>query len=357
MPPTVFIAYSQDVGALTRKLAAKLEAGGHRVFFDEDSLPPGTAYDDRIRAGVAEADLMVFFISERSTRRPSSKEEGSYALTELSWAKKKWPNPAGRVLPVLLDDDSAIDVPEYLKANVTIFRPIGNAATEIAGEVNRLLEALDVAPPTPLEATGSPARKSPGAKQRTTPSEWAARGVVVLFMAGLFGWFFFQDSRMKRCVSKRLEAVQIEWAQAELVGSRSTRGSDKSVVIRSAAEPELFRLVTQPAVFKVVADCALEHERSAPVLVFNSRFRVETEQRSPVSAAIVRLQELQCTTDAAGSCTMASELRVEPGQTLALVVSHRAFQPHVEQHQASALGQSPVVIFLKKAADAAPALR
>src|SRR4051794_41597565 len=127
MARSVFIAYSSDAGDVPRTLAAKLKAQGHLVFFDESSLPAGEDYDDRIEAAVDVADLMVFFISQGSTRTHSASGTGAYALTELQLAEKKWPNPRGRVLPVQLERNGQFDVPPYLRANVTIYKPLGDA--------------------------------------------------------------------------------------------------------------------------------------------------------------------------------------------------------------------------------------
>jgi hypothetical protein len=67
---------------------------------------------------------LSFFIS------PSSLATGSYALTELKYARKKWRHPAGHVLPVLVRPVDWNAIPPYLKA-VTVLEPEGNTPAEV----------------------------------------------------------------------------------------------------------------------------------------------------------------------------------------------------------------------------------
>lgn len=69
----------------------------------------------------------------------SSLEEGSYALTELTFARARWEHPGGKVLTVVLDDTPLDEITPYLSAT-TVLRPVGNVAAEVAGHVARLEE-------------------------------------------------------------------------------------------------------------------------------------------------------------------------------------------------------------------------
>ncbi len=77
---------------------------------------------------------MVFLIS------PESVTKGRYTLSELAFARTKWPNPSNRVLPVMMARTPLDQVPTYLKA-VTILEPQGSAAAETRAAVDRMLEA------------------------------------------------------------------------------------------------------------------------------------------------------------------------------------------------------------------------
>jgi len=72
-----------------------LASSGHQVFFDRDNLPIGDAYHHRIRKAVEDSEGFVFLIS------PQSVAHGCYTLTELKYAREKWPDPRGKVLPVM----------------------------------------------------------------------------------------------------------------------------------------------------------------------------------------------------------------------------------------------------------------
>jgi hypothetical protein len=108
-----------------------LKEDGHVVFRDRSSLAAGDGYDARIRAGVEESDLFVFLISRGSVT------PGRYTLTELKFAEEKWGNPAGRVLPVLVEDVPRDAIPAYLRA-VTVLKPQGNLTAEVAAEIARM---------------------------------------------------------------------------------------------------------------------------------------------------------------------------------------------------------------------------
>jgi hypothetical protein len=100
------------------------------VFFDKDSLPPGEEYNERIRAALRMADRCIFLVSKRSI------EPGKYMLTEIDFAKAKWPVPAGRVLPVVVDPElTPRDLPVYLRS-VNAITPKGSIAAEIAAAID-----------------------------------------------------------------------------------------------------------------------------------------------------------------------------------------------------------------------------
>jgi TIR domain len=63
------------------------------VFFDRHSLAAGSPFDDRIRQEIEESEFFIFLVS------PHSVEHGAYALSELEFARRKWPDPDGAVSP------------------------------------------------------------------------------------------------------------------------------------------------------------------------------------------------------------------------------------------------------------------
>ena len=115
----IFISYAREQQALADSLSVRLRQEHHDPFLDLTNLPAGEGYDAKIRTFIEAADLIIFLISPRAVR------DGSYALAELDMVRKRWPNPSGRVLPVMIEPTPMETVPPYLKT-VTVLQPQGN---------------------------------------------------------------------------------------------------------------------------------------------------------------------------------------------------------------------------------------
>jgi hypothetical protein len=136
----VFICYPNAAKARAAQVAAKLRSQGHRVFLDQDSLPSGQDYDQRIRNAVNSCDVFLFFIT------PESIGAGKYTLTELGYAKKRWPNPTGRVLPVMVESTAFDLIDPYLTESVTVLQTKGNFATEVMNALQEHLQSPHALP-------------------------------------------------------------------------------------------------------------------------------------------------------------------------------------------------------------------
>jgi hypothetical protein len=130
-PLRVFLSYSSEQANIAEQVYFSLKTSGHDVFFDRTNLLPGEEYNRAILDRIRSSDLFVFLIS------PSSIEESAYTRTEMRFARDTWPNPAGRVLPVLAVPTDFSQIPNYLKA-VTILHPDGNLPAEVSASVNDL---------------------------------------------------------------------------------------------------------------------------------------------------------------------------------------------------------------------------
>jgi hypothetical protein len=135
----IFLAYQSEDRATAESIAFSLRSRGHKVFFDRDDLPAGASYDHQIERAVKDSDIFIFLIS------PDSVMRGRYILTELTFARQKWPDPNRRVLPVMARKTPLEDVPEYLKA-VAILEPTGNIAAETSVAVNKMRPGPKVSP-------------------------------------------------------------------------------------------------------------------------------------------------------------------------------------------------------------------
>lgn len=127
----IFLSYASERRPLAERLALALEGEGHDVFFDRASLPAGETYDNRIREAIAECDLAVFLVS------PESVEAGAYSRTELRRVEERWPHPARKVLPVMVEPCPYDQIPAYLRA-VTVLEPAGDPVAETVAAVAEL---------------------------------------------------------------------------------------------------------------------------------------------------------------------------------------------------------------------------
>lgn len=130
----IFITYASEDHAAADELAVRLRTERHKVFLDRDVLPRGENYDARIRAAIADCELYVFLVS------PHSATAGRYTQSELGFARECYPNPRGRVLPVMIADTPFADIAPYLKA-VTVLQPRGDWIAETLASVAAIATA------------------------------------------------------------------------------------------------------------------------------------------------------------------------------------------------------------------------
>jgi hypothetical protein len=127
----IFLAYAATDKTAAESVAFSLRSRGHKVFLDRDDLPAGGSYDQQIERAVKASDIFVFLIS------PDSVTEGRYTLTELSFAREKWPDPNDHVLPVMARETPLDQIDPYLKA-VTILKRKGSIAAETGAAVDKM---------------------------------------------------------------------------------------------------------------------------------------------------------------------------------------------------------------------------
>ncbi|MDP3289935.1 MAG: CHAT domain-containing protein, partial [Methyloversatilis sp.] len=145
----IFLSYASEIRARAEGVNAALQAAGHDVFFDREDLPAGLNYDDRIRSAIESSDLFVFLLS------PAAVAEGHYTRTELKIARRRWPDPAGHVLPVMVDATPFSALPPYL-GSVTVLVPEGNLAAEVVLAVADIEQLPSHAPAEPEAVTPLP---------------------------------------------------------------------------------------------------------------------------------------------------------------------------------------------------------
>jgi hypothetical protein len=127
----IFLSYASPDKATAESIAFSLRSRGYKVFLDRDDLPAGGSYDHQIERAVKDSEIFIFLIS------PDSVGEGRYTLTELTFARYKWKDPNGHVLPVMSRKTPLEQIPSYLKA-VTILEPQGSVTAETSAAVDNM---------------------------------------------------------------------------------------------------------------------------------------------------------------------------------------------------------------------------
>ena len=126
---SIFISFASEHREAAGRIAQTLTNEGHRVFFDKDSLPPASDFNERIRKAIRQSERFLFIASRNAL------EQGKYTLTELDFARRRWPSPVGRVYTVILDEDlNPATLPAYL-SSVHALTIAGNAPAEIAAMI------------------------------------------------------------------------------------------------------------------------------------------------------------------------------------------------------------------------------
>lgn len=129
---TIFISYASEDRDLAEDIYHALEGAGHNAYLDKKDLIVGKEYNIAIRELVDASDFFVFLISPESVR------QGSYALTELSYAEDRWRKRPEDVVPVMVRPVEPHQLPSFLR-QVTYLYPRGNTTAEIISELNKRL--------------------------------------------------------------------------------------------------------------------------------------------------------------------------------------------------------------------------
>jgi hypothetical protein len=142
----IFLSYSAENRQIADRLRGALHAEGHTVFQDREEIKVGDAFHRRIREEIEESDIFLFLASRKSLT------PGAYALSELKMAERRWPNPEGHVVAVLLDDVAPGELPGYL-GSVSAHRAVGDVVAEVLFELEAM-ERAQVSTTRSIKAIG-----------------------------------------------------------------------------------------------------------------------------------------------------------------------------------------------------------
>jgi hypothetical protein len=186
----VFLSYASEDGAAVRRIAEALRGIGIEVWFDEDELAGGDAWDRKIREQIKGCALFVPVISARTEARA----EGYFRLewrladqrTHLMGRAKAF------LLPVCIDDtaDIGADVPDSFLAIQWMRLPGGEVTGPFTARVRTLLDLRTVSETPPLRAvSAAPVEIAAAAPAKSKKFPWWVAGLVALG-AGIAGAMF-----------------------------------------------------------------------------------------------------------------------------------------------------------------------
>jgi hypothetical protein len=245
----VFLSYASQDAAAALRLCAALRAAGVEVWFDQNELVGGDAWDAKIRKQIAECALFVPVISAATQART----EGYFRLEWKLAAQRTHmiADDAAFLLPVVIDEtrDPDARVPAEFKSVQWTRLPGGESAAKFCTRVQTLLGSAgrDASPRLPssdasensgrLAATSRPKRRFP----------WLVAGAVALAcVAAMFIWQPWRGSasasgpapgvksstnsevealltKINAILDKEADCTREDWALAESLGEQAVK--------------------------------------------------------------------------------------------------------------------------------------
>jgi TolB-like protein len=161
LPPSIFLSYPSEDRDAARSIRDALSAAGLEVWYDENELGGGDAWDQKIRRQIRECDYFMPIVSAQSEAR----HEG-YFRREWRLAVERALDMADDhtfLLPVVIDntDQARARVPERFLTVQWLKVPNGQPTPGLAALSRRLLSGKPADPP--------PVRRTPRAKVGIPP--------------------------------------------------------------------------------------------------------------------------------------------------------------------------------------------
>ncbi len=196
----VFLSYASEDAAAVQRIGDALRQAGVEVWFDQNELRGGDAWDQKIRRQIRECALFVPIISANAQARP----EGYFRLEWRLAEQRSHLIAHGRpfIVPVVIDDTEEAEalVPEVFLAVQWTRVKSDDALPAFAGQVGRLLQRLSGS----VMPSGVP-RADPGVRGDRPPlipdfellriigrgaygDVWLARGLTGIYRAIKLVW-------------------------------------------------------------------------------------------------------------------------------------------------------------------------
>ena len=176
----VFLSYaSQDAEAVER-IAVALRNGGVEVWFDQNELVGGDAWDRKIREQIGACALFVPIISAHTQAR----HEGYFRLEWKLAEDRSHLMAKGKAFIVPVNVDATTErgalVPDAFLAVQWTKLPGGETSPAFVARVQKLLGATSAAPPGTISPNPTPMATAPASKSGLPSWITAALSVAVL---------------------------------------------------------------------------------------------------------------------------------------------------------------------------------
>jgi TolB-like protein/Flp pilus assembly protein TadD len=221
----VFLSYAREDSAAAQRLAEALRAFGIEVWFDQQELRGGDAWDAKIRTQIKSCALFIPIVSTQTEARG----EGYFRREWKLAVDRTHDMGAGRafLVPVVIDDtkEAGADVPEEFLRYQWIRLPGGAPTPQFIEQVKRLLTSprSGAAKAAPAPTQPAPAVPTPG---RKFPVALAAAGLGVAALA--LGAYFFSRRAAPAAPAPSVAAAPAKPAPVE---SAAPEISAKSIAV------------------------------------------------------------------------------------------------------------------------------
>lgn len=175
-PASIFLSYAREDAPSARRIAEALRASGHEVWFDENELRGGDAWDAKIRRQIRECTLFLPLISDQTQARP----EG-YFRREWKLAVERTHDMAAGIaflVPIVVDDireDDALVPEEFLRVQWTRL-PGALPSPAFVEQIQRLITAPRTRRSAPAGAGSAAAAAASSSSAAASPASASAHG-------------------------------------------------------------------------------------------------------------------------------------------------------------------------------------
>ncbi len=189
----VFLSYASQDAVAAQRICDALRTAGIEVWFDQNELGGGDAWDRKIRKQIADCALFVPVISAATQAR----HEGYFRLEWKLAAQRTHMMSGVRafLLPVVVDGtrDAEAHVPDEFREVQWTRLPGGETPQAFSARVNKLLGGSEVEPGRPRpaqrdEGVASPASAPAQVGRRVPAAAWGIAALAAVFAAGGYFW-------------------------------------------------------------------------------------------------------------------------------------------------------------------------